>query len=116
MPFFRTILVVVSIFLAVLYVYDTCRSDGLLMANDSVTIDITVNGLPTADAGADFSVLKRAAVSLPGLGIDPDGTPLLYTWSQVSGPGVTLSGATGPKLSSTAMGMSALTLVRIVGA
>ncbi|WP_375786529.1 hypothetical protein ACE10Z_02485 [Bradyrhizobium sp. Pha-3] len=32
MPIFRTILVVVSIFLAVLYVYDVCRSDGLLRA------------------------------------------------------------------------------------
>jgi hypothetical protein len=32
MPVFRTTLVVVSIFLAVLYVYDICRSDGLLMA------------------------------------------------------------------------------------
>ncbi|WP_076864139.1 hypothetical protein [Bradyrhizobium mercantei] len=31
MPIFRTILVVVSIFLAGLYVYDGCRSDGLLM-------------------------------------------------------------------------------------
>ncbi|PDT78115.1 hypothetical protein [Bradyrhizobium sp. C9] len=37
MPIFRTILVVVSIFLAGLYVYDTCRSDWLTMpasAND----------------------------------------------------------------------------------
>ncbi|MCP1839993.1 hypothetical protein ACVIHI_007090 [Bradyrhizobium sp. USDA 4524] len=31
MPIFRTILVVVSIFLAGLYVYDSCRSDGLAM-------------------------------------------------------------------------------------
>ena len=31
MPIFRTILVVVSIFLAGLYVYDSCRSDRLIM-------------------------------------------------------------------------------------
>ncbi|TWB88068.1 hypothetical protein FBZ93_11958 [Bradyrhizobium macuxiense] len=32
MPIFRTILVAVSIFLAGLYVYDTCRSDSILLA------------------------------------------------------------------------------------
>ena len=48
MPIFRTILVVVSIFLAVLYVYDACRSDGLLRATP--VSDVIARRWPEPDA------------------------------------------------------------------
>lgn len=65
MPFFRTILVVVSIFLAVLYVYDTCRSYGLLMA--APVGDIFVRRWPEPE---EFRV-AAAPVSATA----PDATP-----------------------------------------
>ncbi|WP_420968291.1 hypothetical protein [Bradyrhizobium sp. B120] len=48
MPIFKTILVVVSIFLAVLYVYDACRSDGLLRA--APVRDVIARRWPDPDA------------------------------------------------------------------
>ncbi|WP_342725031.1 hypothetical protein AAFG07_39875 [Bradyrhizobium sp. B097] len=48
MPIFRTILVVVSIFLAGLYVYDACRSDGLLRA--APVSDVIARRWPEPDA------------------------------------------------------------------
>ena len=48
MPIFRTILVVASIFLAVLYVYDACRSDGLLRATP--VSDVIARRWPESDA------------------------------------------------------------------
>jgi hypothetical protein len=52
------------------------------------------NVSPTANAGADQSVVPSTQVTLNGSGsTDPDGTITLYDWVQVSGPAsVTLSG------------------------
>jgi len=53
------------------------------------------NQAPIADAGDDQTVAsEQAGVSLDGSGsTDPDGDPLDYSWTQTSGPSVTLSGA-----------------------
>jgi len=48
MPIFKTILVVVSIFLAVLYVYDACRGDGVLRATP--VSDVIARRWPEPDA------------------------------------------------------------------
>ncbi len=57
---------------------------------------------PVADAGADQSVASGAAVSVDGSASTPGtGGALTYTWSQVSGPAVALTG-TGPVASFTA--------------
>jgi hypothetical protein len=59
-----------------------------------VKIDITyVNRPPTANAGNDQNVNEGATVSLNGSASDPDNNPLTLTWSQVSGPQVTITPA-----------------------
>ena len=62
---------------------------------DYVTVDITnVNNDPTAAAGADQTVNENSAVGLSGTASsDPDSDVLTYTWAQVGGPTVALSGA-----------------------
>jgi hypothetical protein len=69
-------------------------------ATNSDTVTVTVNAPggggntpPTASAGPDQSVDTGAPVTLNGSGSsDTDGTVVGYTWTQVSGPSVTLSG------------------------
>ncbi|HSD04621.1 MAG TPA: PKD domain-containing protein, partial [Nitrosopumilaceae archaeon] len=70
----------------------TVSSDGLGSATDLVTIKVTTgNGAPTADAGPDQTVNKRAMVKLAGSGADPDGDKLRYSWKQTDGETVKLS-------------------------
>ncbi|MCR9245969.1 MAG: tandem-95 repeat protein [bacterium] len=68
-------------------------SDGTNVSVD--TIDVTVNAdndAPTANAGPDQAVDENDVVTLTGAGsLDPEGQNLTYTWTQVSGPSVTLS-------------------------
>lgn len=52
------------------------------------------NQPPTADAGPDQTVEKGTIVRLQGDGFDPDGDPLLFRWSQLDGPIVTLDDPT----------------------
>jgi hypothetical protein len=52
---------------------------------------------PTADAGSDRTVYEEDILTLNGGGSsDPIGNPLTHTWTQISGPGVTLSDANIP--------------------
>ncbi|QOZ37218.1 hypothetical protein [Bradyrhizobium sp. CCBAU 53421] len=61
MPIFRTILVVVSIFLAGLYAYDACRSDGLLMA--APVSDVFARRWPEPDAFHPAAAAAPAATA-----------------------------------------------------
>ncbi|HEX7131996.1 MAG TPA: DUF3616 domain-containing protein [Iamia sp.] len=65
---------------------------------DTDTVDVVVNGKPTAVAGPDQLVDPGVTVTLDGTGSsDPDGGDTLrYQWTQTFGPGVTLTGATTP--------------------
>ena len=54
------------------------------------------NTPPTANAGADQSVTENATVQLAGQGTDPEGSTVTYSWSQISGPIVSLSSSTDP--------------------
>ncbi|MFD3003694.1 PA14 domain-containing protein [Pontibacter toksunensis] len=60
------------------------------------------NLIPKADAGADRTItLPTNSVSLAGSGSDSDGTVSSYSWSQVSGPSATLSGASSATLTAS---------------
>jgi predicted secreted protein len=73
-------------------------SDGLAAANDTVMVMVeNVNHPPVANAGADQTVNEGSVVRLNGAASgDPDGDPLSYRWTQVSGPTVALSDPNSP--------------------
>jgi subtilisin family serine protease len=60
------------------------------------------NQLPTADAGADITTNPGKNVPLSGRGSDPEGTPLTYLWTQLTGTPVTIRDATSANASFTA--------------
>ncbi|WP_367716618.1 choice-of-anchor D domain-containing protein [Nitratireductor sp. GISD-1A_MAKvit] len=79
-------------------VFELEVNDGFSSDVDSVTVTVTAppDTPATADAGADQSVASGAAVSLDGSGssANDSGQALTYSWTQTSGPSVTLAGAT----------------------
>jgi LmbE family N-acetylglucosaminyl deacetylase/ribosomal protein L14 len=91
-------------------------SDGLLSSAPDL-VNVTVNDAPganqppTANAGLDQSVDEGTAVSLPGSGTDPDGTIAAYAWTQIAGPGVTLTNANTATASFTAPAVTVNTLL-----
>ncbi|MEM9085781.1 MAG: PKD domain-containing protein [Pseudomonadota bacterium] len=80
-------------------VFEVLVSDGVTgtpgpSQTAQVTITVSANRPPVADASNDQSVRGGDAVTLDGSGsTDPDGDTLSYTWTQISGPAVTLSDA-----------------------
>ena len=89
-------------------------SDGLASATDNVAIIVSnVNQPPTAHAGPDQTKDEGSVVTLDGtLSSDPDMDPLTYSWTQSSGPTVTLSGATSatPTYTAPLVGPGGVTL------
>ncbi len=72
-------------------------------ASDSDDITITVeepapepNMAPTANAGANRTVSAAETVTITGSASDPDGSIESWSWTQVSGPAVSLGGAGSP--------------------
>ena len=60
-------------------------SDGNFDTDD-VTITVTKeNHPPKANAGPDRRVVSNSHVSVTGVGIDPDGDEITYSWKQISG-------------------------------
>jgi hypothetical protein len=54
----------------------------------------TGNDAPIANAGPDLIGVPAGSITLDGSGsYDPEGDALTYQWSQVAGPGVSISGA-----------------------
>ncbi|MEE4218233.1 MAG: CAP domain-containing protein [Xanthomonadales bacterium] len=70
-------------------VWDTGSQQFLI---DTIIPDGTVKSeqTPTAMAGSDLTAEAGSSVSVTGAGSDPDGHIVSHSWSQVSGPSVTL--------------------------
>lgn len=75
-----------------------------VVAGDSFTCD---NRLPLVTASSDQSVNEGANVSLSVAATDPNGDELSYSWTQVSGASVTLTGSNSNSVSFTAPNVSA---------
>ena len=87
----------------------TVTDTGGLTSTDSCTV--TVNGdndAPTANAGADQSVVEETTVTLSGSGTDPENTTLTYAWTQTGGTSVTLSNASAasPTFTAPSLGLA----------
>ena len=72
-----------------------------------------VNQAPTANAGADQNVDTGATVSITGSGSDTDGTITTWSWSQVAGTTVSLSGADNSTVGFTAPGSATTIRLRL---
>tara|TARA_R110002096_G_scaffold65006_1_gene158234 strand:+ start:13229 stop:15919 length:2691 start_codon:yes stop_codon:yes gene_type:complete len=92
-------------------------SAGVIGSNDVLRITIVdgtgVNSAPNAVAGSSQTVAIGTTVTLNGAASnDPDGDQLTYTWSQTSGPAVTLANANSATASFTAPSVTSDTLLR----
>lgn len=90
------------------YVFSLTVTDNqAATATDNVTVTVNpaaVNQLPTANAGTDVTLnLPTNSTNLSGSGSDPDGSIASYLWEKVSGPSVTMTNATTPTLSASAL-------------
>ena len=92
-------------------------SDGSITANDTVDIVVDdvglgVNTAPTADAGADQTVVELDVVTLDGsASADLDGDALTFAWLQTAGPSVALNDATAEQPTFDAPDVSAPTVL-----
>jgi Ca2+-binding RTX toxin-like protein len=90
--------------------FQVAVSDGTNTTYDTVNVLVNADDdAPSVDAGMNQSVDEGATVSLSAIASDPEGQGLTYTWTQTSGPAVTLSGANGATPSFTAPDMAANT-------
>ncbi|NTX34623.1 discoidin domain-containing protein [Myxococcus sp. CA033] len=90
----------------------TVTDDDGATHSDDVTVTVTnapPNQAPVANAGADRTVvLPNAGITLTGSGTDSDGNIASYSWTQVSGPTASLSGANTPSLSVSGLAVGTL--------
>ena len=70
----------------------------------TVTFDdpTPANQAPTANAGSDRNIETGDAVTITGSGSDPDGSIASWSWQQISGVAVNLSGANSQSVAFTA--------------
>ena len=96
-------------------VFDLTVTDPhTLTGSDSVSVFVThVNQIPVANAGLDQTVNESTQVTLNGTGsTDPDLDALSYSWTQIAGPSVALTGGTtaNPTFTAPSVGAGGTTL------
>ncbi len=77
--------------------FATSHNDGVVTTSTFTNVSVTggANNPPTANAGTDQSLAAgTTSTTLSGSGSDPEGNPLSYSWTKVSGPTVTITNAT----------------------
>jgi MYXO-CTERM domain-containing protein len=75
-------------------------TQGLTSEPKTVAVTVTrFNRKPTVHGSKSMTVNERTAVKVVAAAEDDDGDTLSYTWTQVGGPLVSLTGATTPQLS-----------------
>jgi hypothetical protein len=89
----------------------TVTDDMGATASSTVTITVTPNQSPVANAGTAQTVNEASAVTLTGSGTDSDGTIASYAWTQTAGPAVALTGANTANASFTAPAAAADTVL-----
>ena len=79
------------------FIFEVSVSDGLATA-DTDRVTITVNNMPTANAGDDQKVTEGDTVTLDATASADDDDPLMYTWTQVptTSPPITLDDTAEP--------------------
>jgi len=79
------------------YTFSVAISDGVNTITRTITVTLSVDQVPTADAGPDqllVNVAPGTVVTLDGRNSsDPENATLTYTWRQISGPAVVLQNA-----------------------
>ncbi|MFO1009992.1 MAG: Ig-like domain-containing protein [Planctomycetota bacterium] len=84
-------------------VFQLSASDGTNTSVDTVTIAVAAEpDAPVVSAGPSQTIAEGGLVTLAGSATDPDGDPLTYTWTQLSGPTVALSNPNAPNPTFTA--------------
>jgi len=77
--------------------FATSHNDGVITTATFTDVSVSggANNPPLANAGTDKSLTAgTTSTTLPGSGSDPDGNPITYSWTQVSGPSATITNAT----------------------
>lgn len=97
------------------YTFRLTVSDGVNTASDDVAVSVQLspNTAPIADAGADQTVQPGVLVTLDGSrSADAEGDPLTYAWTLTGGTGIALTNPQTPKptFTATASGTYAFTL------
>lgn len=76
--------------------FATSHNDGVLTTAAFTNVSATgsANNPPAANAGPDQTLgAGTTSATLVGAGTDPDGNPLSYSWTRISGPAVTINNA-----------------------
>jgi len=61
---------------------------------DDVTVTVSKeNHPPKANAGPDRRIISDTEVTITGVGVDPDGDEITYSWKQISGDSLTFDGS-----------------------
>lgn len=76
--------------------FATSHNDGVLTTASITNVSVTggANNPPTANAGTDKNLAAgTTSTTLPGSGNDPEGSPITYSWTKISGPSATITNA-----------------------